>query len=116
MVDGSNYSQWSTHILHVLRTNGPFVEQIVDASILPSSIEWGNLSHEETIRLQLNARVANYILSILSPDTTSWLFKEYKRFDNAQDMWVTLKNKFACKIQEQANPQQKDLEEDEMSL
>ena len=31
-------------------------------------------------------------------------------------MCVTLKNKFACKIQEQANPQQKDLEEDAMSL
>ena len=116
VVDGSNYTQWSAHILHILRTNGLLVEQIVDASILPPSFEWGNLSHEETMRLQLNARVANYMLSTLNPDTTSWLFKDYKRFEDAHDIWVTLKNEFACKTQEQANTYDEDSKEDAISL
>ena len=55
MLDGSNHSQWHAHVLHMLRTFGPLVEQIVDASILPPSYDWSKLSHEETIRLHLNA-------------------------------------------------------------
>jgi len=116
MVNGPNYSQWSAHICHIVRTNGPLVEQIADASILPPSYEWGNLSHEETMRLQLNARVTNYILSTLSPDMTSWLLKEYKRFEDAHELWATLEHVFACKAQEQANTSEKDSKEEETSL
>ena len=68
------------------------------------------------MRLQLNARVANYILSTLSPDTTSWLFKEYKRFEDAHDIWATLNNVFASKAQEQANTSENDSQEGEMNL
>ena len=66
--------------------------------------------------MQLNARVTNYILSTLSPDTTTWLFKEYKRFEDAHDLWATLKNEFACKAQEQDITQVKDSEVESRSL
>jgi hypothetical protein len=48
--DGSNYSSWSAHVLHVLHTWGSPFERVVEASILPEdfdSEDSSNLSKEE---------------------------------------------------------------------
>ena len=40
--DGSNYASWSASMLDVFRAMGPHIEQIVDVSISPPSVELAN--------------------------------------------------------------------------
>ena len=47
LLDGSNYTSWSTSVLDVFRTMGPQIEQIVDVSISPHHDDLIYLSREE---------------------------------------------------------------------
>jgi len=67
--DGLNFLSWSIHVLNTFQTISPLVEQIVDASISHSIVDWfsyKNIPKEEEIYVQLNALAANVILSTLS--------------------------------------------------
>jgi hypothetical protein len=67
--DGSNYSSWSAHVLHVLNTWGPPFERVVVASILPEdfdSEDTSNLSKEEKESVLHNSSIINLMFKTVS--------------------------------------------------
>jgi hypothetical protein len=67
--DGSNYSSWSAHVLHVLHTWGPLFERVVVASILPKdfdSEDSSNLSKEERDCVLHNYSITNLMYNNVS--------------------------------------------------
>ena len=87
-VDGSNYDFWSAHVLNALRTTSPHAEQILVGGIFPLVDE--NPKEEEKW-LQLNARVATFLLSALSEDILNRIKSHIKLLEDAQILWRTLK-------------------------
>jgi hypothetical protein len=71
---------------------GPLIEQIIDMSISPSSVDFTNLSKEEVQCLQLNAQATNVIFSALSEDVfDNVIFGDDEPLEDARLIWTTLK-------------------------
>jgi hypothetical protein len=67
--DGSNYSSWFAHVLHVLHTWGPPFERVVVASILPEDFNSegsSNLSKEERDCVLHNSSITNIMYNNVS--------------------------------------------------
>ena len=85
-LDGSNYSFWPAHVLNVLRTMGPFFEQIVEESILPNDFDnLFKLSNEEMKCLINNRHVVNLLFKNMDRELSDLIHEDDKlketRFD-----------------------------------
>uniref|UniRef100_K3Y1C3 CCHC-type domain-containing protein n=1 Tax=Setaria italica TaxID=4555 RepID=K3Y1C3_SETIT len=98
-------------------TIGPFVEQILVASIVPLNsnidhIDWSNITQEESDCTQLNASVTNFLRSTLCEDIQDIIFDIKDVCNDAHLIWALLMETYAtheCDDEEQA--EEKSLEE-----
>jgi hypothetical protein len=93
--DGSNYSSWSAHVVHVLNTWGPLFERVAIASILPDvfySEDTSNLSKEEKDYLLHNSSVINIMFNNVSKVVQEVMFNHEDICDDAHLIWVALKD------------------------
>jgi hypothetical protein len=92
---GFNYASWSTSVLNVFRTINHGLEQILDKSIMPSSINKKNPYKEELRCWRLNYQAFDILVSTLSKDVCHDLItRDYKPFSDAHDIWTTIRDKF----------------------
>ena len=95
LLDGSNYASWSASVLDVFRAMGPHIEQIVDVSISPPSVDLANLSRDEVKCLQHNAQATNILFSALSEDVfDTVIFGDGEPLEDAHLIWTTLKERY----------------------
>ena len=78
-------------MLNVFRAMGPHIEQIVDVSISPPSVDLANLSRDEVKCLQHNAQATNVLFSALSEDVFDpVIFGDGEPLEDAHLIWTTL--------------------------
>ena len=92
--DGSNYSSWSAHVLHVLNSWGSSFERVVIASILPEdfdSEDSSNLSKEEKECVHRNSSIINLMFENVNMVIQEFIFNHEDICDDAHHIWVALK-------------------------
>ena len=79
VMDGSNYSSWSAHVLNALRTMGPSFERTVKTSTIPNDFDdLSKLSNEEKECLFCNRRVIDFLFENMDRKLSDLIYKEAK--------------------------------------
>ena len=79
IMDGSNYSSWSAHVLNALRTMGPSFERAVKTSTIPNGFDdLSKLSNEEKVCLFCNRRVIDFLFENMDRKLSDLIYKEAK--------------------------------------
>jgi hypothetical protein len=82
-------------MLSIFSAMGPQIEQIIDMSISPSSVDLSNLCKEEVKCLQLNAQAINVLFSALSEYVfDNVIFGDDEPLEDAHLIWTTLKERY----------------------
>jgi hypothetical protein len=93
--DGSNYASWSIYVINHLRIIGPLAERVVVASILPPNFSWKNVdisNRKKMDRMQLNALVIDYLLSVLCAEISDIILEDEEMRINTYLILKFLKN------------------------